>query len=635
MSNRLRARCVLRLGAFCLLVGMTAGLLCPAQAAPAADSLFRDVTADLGIAFEHVAVPDVLKMGIGTGAAWLDFDRDGDLDLYVTQGRGPNRLYRNDGERFVDVAVEVGAADSSHFGAGVAVADFNNDGWPDLYLANSKRDVLLKNDRGVRFEDISERAGITQHTSERSVSASWGDFDNDGYVDLYVANHMSLHGLSYSSRDRLFRNNGDETFADVSHLLAPEFMSGFGFIGGWTDFDDDGDVDLLLINDCFGGVSRATPIHLFRNDGGSGVDDWTFTEISEEAGIAACPNGMGLASGDFNADGAIDHFYTNIGRRTALLRNDGGSFTDVAESAGVFVGFSPRDPDGPFEGTFSWGANFFDYDLDGWLDLYVTAGALRVDQTEPMPNVLFRNRGDESFEDVSAVSGADLPGRSRTSIFGDYDGDGAPDLFVVDCGESGYLLRNESRSANHHLVVHLEGRSSNRDGIGARIRIMTPDGREQVHEVRSGSSVGGGDDLAAYFGIGTNELVSMLEVRWPSGIVQTMSDVPADQRLLIQESTSTSAEPEEPDAHPQLTIHPSPARSSAVISLRGTGEATVQIYDLLGRIIRSQSTSRAGADEFVWNGQDNSGRQMPAGVYLVRAAWGRQVLTRPLVWLPE
>ncbi len=629
----------MRIGTVCFCLWATAALVCPPaeSAAPEADTLFRDVTAEVGIHFNHVGVVDVLKMGIGTGAAWLDYDRDGDLDLYVTQGHGANRLYRNDDGRFVDVAVRMDAADSTHFGAGVAVADFNNDGWPDLYLANSDRDVLLKNVDGVRFEDISESAGIAQHTSERGVSASWGDFDNDGYVDLYVANHMSLQGLSYSSRDRLFRNNGDETFADVSHLLGSDFLSGFGFLGGWTDFDDDGDVDLLLINDCFGGPSRAKPIMLFRNDGGSDMDDWTFTEVSEEAGVAACPNGMGLASGDFNADGRIDHFYTNIGRRTVLLRNDGGSFTDAAEGAGVFVGYNPRDPEGPFEGTYSWGANFFDYDLDGRLDLYVTAGILRADQSEPMPNVLFRNRGDETFEDVSSVSGTDLPGRSRTSIVGDYDGDGGPDLFVADFGESVSLLRNESDNAHHHLVVRLDGRKSNRDGIGARIRVTTPDGRVQTHEVRSGSSHGGGDDLSAHFGLGTNTRASSIEVRWPSGIVQTLNDVPADQRLLITESTSTSTEVERPAVPPQLTIYPSPAREHVVIRVRTTEEApvTVQIYDLLGRNVRTSRRGTSGAYELVWNGVDDAGRRLQPGVYFVRASVGRHVLTRSVVWLPE
>ena len=507
-----------------------------------AQTLFTDVTVStLGNVTHTVsALPD---LRIGTGAAWFDYDRDGDLDLYMTNRVGANHFWRNDGNGvFVDVAAAVGAADASHDGSGVAVADYDNDGDLDIYLANSDGDVLLKNqltETGTAtFIDVTATAfpGIT--TPQRGTSAAWGDYDKDGFLDLYVTNHQEIEGTGAGSQDRLFHNNGDGTFTDVSYLLGgDDNLGGYGFVATWTDYDNDGDLDILLINDCpFGPVGTK----LFRNDGGSDPLAWTFTEVSASVGAADCRNGMGIAVGDYDRDGWMDYFYTNIGS-PLLLHNNGGTFTDVTAAAGLDDGVVPATGND----RVTWGAIFFDYDLDGFLDLAVAAGSLKrsgTAGTDPQPNLLYHNDGNGiSFTDVSANSGIDETGRGRTLIMGDYDGDGAPDLFLVDYGENVHLYRNDyaNTTGHHWLILDLQGAGpplSNRDGIGAKIKLTTPDGAVQYCETRSGTSLGGGSDIAAYFGLNNNTLVSQVQVTWPSGIVQIVTGLAADQRMTIVEA---------------------------------------------------------------------------------------------------
>ncbi|MEO8438879.1 MAG: FG-GAP-like repeat-containing protein [Spartobacteria bacterium] len=524
------------------------GLTCFASKA---QTVFTDVTfSTLGNVSHAVsAVADIPR--IGTGAAWFDYDRDGDLDLYMTNRVGANHLWRNDGGGvFVDVAAALGVADASHDGSGVAASDFDNDGDLDLYLANSNDDVFLKNqltETGTAtFTDVTATAfpGIT--TPQRGASASWGDYDKDGFLDLYVANHKEVKGTGAGTQDRLFHNNGNGTFSDVSFLLLggdangdgfDDNLGGFGFIAGWTDYDQDGDLDIFLINDCpYGPVGTK----LFRNDGGSNPLAWNFTEVSASVGAADCRNGMGIAVGDYDRDGWYDYFYTNF-RSPLLLHNAGGTFTDVTAAAGLADAVVPETG----KKRITWGTIFFDYDLDGFLDLCVSAGTIGTSTADPQPNLLYHNDGNGiSFTDVSAGSGFTDSGRGRTVVLGDYDGDGDPDLFLVNYGEPVHLYRNDhaNTTGHHWLILDLQGAGpplSNRDGIGAKIKLTTLDGAVQYWETRSGDSLGGGSDLAAYFGLNTNTIVSQVEVTWPSGIVQTLTNLVADQRMTMIEEAST------------------------------------------------------------------------------------------------
>ena len=581
--------------------------------------LFEDASSASGITFTHTALRNNLGMGMNSGAAWFDYDQDGHLDLYVTQGIGRNVLYRNNGDgTFTDVAKELGASDSTNVGAGVAIADYNNDGWDDIFLANADRDVLLQNQNGERFIDVTQDVGIFDNNLHRGTSASWGDFNNDGFLDLYITNHFNLFNQEAIHQDRLFMNNQGESFTDVSDWLGIEDLNGYGFIGTWTDFDNDGDQDLFVINDC-GFIDIYHSAKLFRNDGPSNSGGWRFTEVSEQTESDHCHHGMGIAVGDYDRDGLQEYFYTNIGERTLLLHYDSGTFYDTAESSGVYA----YHPDGRHQWT--WGANFFDYDLDGWLDLYVAAGTLWLQtntEENPQPNMLFRNKGDGTFEDVSGWSGVDDYRRSRSPVYGDYDGDGDVDLFVVNAGEESSLYENTLNESNHYLVVDLEGVLSNRDGIGAKLKLTTPDGVVQYWETRSGSSLGGGDDRAAYFGLGINATITSLEITWPSGTVQTLENVAADQRLLVTESVlNTSNESEAYLPEVSISTYPNPFKESLYLDIQtqSPSDLTLEMYDLLGRLVSPaiHVSATSSFHRLAWH--DVIETDLPAGVYVIRA----------------
>ena len=554
-------------------------------------TLFVDVSEEAGLSKRHRIAEGWARMGLGTGAAWFDYDRDGDLDLYLPHGKGKNDLFRNEGDgTFVEVATEMNAEDRYHRGAAVAAADYDNDGWIDLYLANADEDVLLRNLQGTGFEDVTAAVGLNTLPDARSLSASWGDYDGDGYLDLYIANHVHLLTTEPEHSDRLLRNNAGQSFTDVTDLLIPEHVNGYGFIGTWTDFDNDRDLDVLLINDCGFQLDGTTHTRLFRNDGGTDPFAWTFTEVAAEVGADHCHSGMGVAVGDYNRDGWMDYYYTNIGSETPLLQNQGGFFNDVADSVGVRA----VNPDGIQ--LWSWGANFFDYNLDGYLDLFVDTGTLYIFTTEvddPQPNLLFRGTEAGLFENVSAVSGLDSPLRSRSSVYGDYDNDGDPDMYIVNANQDVFLYENRASEGHNWLIIDLIGAfpASNRDAIGARVK-LTDRSRtsSQYWETRSGSSLGGGDDIAAYFGLGTSEGPFDVEVQWPSGQTTAFQDVGMNSRIELIEPEITSTEDvEDQGDHQTLTAYPNPFAESisARFHLLPQEQALLTLYDVTGRAIRT------------------------------------------------
>jgi hypothetical protein len=560
----------------------------------AANAQFTDVSLAAGVRFTHqgqsLLPPGGPDMGIGTGAAWFDFDNDGDLDLYVTNRTAAARLFRNNGNgTFTNVAASAGVQNTSNDGAGVAVADFDNDGDLDMYLANSDNDIFYTNDGDGTFTDATASAfgaavGTFGLIPERGTSAAWGDYDNDGFVDLYVSNHMPFAGdfdldddsiNDLSGQDYFFHNNGDGTFTDVSSLLAGDVdgdgeddLRGFGFIGAFTDYDMDGDPDIYLMNDCpFGPEDNK----LWRNDGGSDPLAWNFTEVSDALMAVNqdllgkietdddptfsgppnpdCQNAMGIAWADYDHDGDFDYWYSNLEsfnpnqplpQSSTLLRNDGSAFQDVTSAAGIFENTVPSSG----QGRITWGGNFLDFDLDGDEDLHVVAGAINDNSSvNPQENMFYVNNGDGTFTET--VVGIENPRRSKTSVMGDFDGDGDPDIFLVNFGESTALYQNDNANGNNWLIVDLVGTTSNRSGIGAKIRVTDSNSMVHIREVRSGSSLGGGDDLGAYFGLGT-ATITEVEVEWPSGIVQTLTGpalnlVDVNQRLEITEEASEPA----------------------------------------------------------------------------------------------
>ncbi len=503
---------------------------------------FGDDEAVVGLEFEHT-IGDIENDGTwGTGAAWLDYDLDGDLDLYVTNRGGLNSFFENQldegNDFFSDIASDIGLACSGCDCAGVAVADYDNDGYPDIYLTTASGDMLFHNvevaGSGERtYTNVSGILGGISGTTTRGTSVTWFDFDEDGYLDLYLSNHVpaEYHDGMVDTNDYLLHNVNGDFFEDASFLIDDFGLRwGSSFISGWTDFDDDGDFDLLVTNDC----THQWPVKqvFYENLGPSGSDwsTWEFDTITEAIGLDDCASAMGLAIADYDHDGDQDLAYSNIGD-IRLWENDNGNFTDVAVSAGVAVQET---------GNYSWGMNFADLDNDMWVDLLVVSGYLGLGGTQnnldtSHPNFYFNNDGDGSFSDYSASHNFDDINRGRTSAVGDYDNDGDLDVFIVNYDNSAQFKRNDLDNSNHYIKLDLEGVLSNRDGVGSKIMLRTPDGEEQYAESRSGSSLGAGDSPYLHFGLGSNESVELIRITWPSGTIQELSDIGVDTCIHILE----------------------------------------------------------------------------------------------------
>jgi hypothetical protein len=541
-------------------------LAAPGPVSPqgAAQILFADRTSAVGLSFittyGNKDTSTYILETTGAGAAFLDFDGDGRLDIYLVNGRTlrpdgePPRsaLFRNQGDgRFGDVTARAGVGRSG-WGQGVAVGDVDNDGAVDLYLTFFGENVLYRNNRDGSFSDITASAGVA--AGGWSTSAAFADYDKDGDLDLYVARYVDFdleraplpgsqpncryaglpvmcgpRGLP-GGRDLLYRNNGDLTFSDVTAAageLDREAYRGLGVVFG--DYDDDGWPDLLVAND-------AHPNLLFHNEGNG-----TFTDVAFEAGVAFDEDGreragMGVDLGDYDNDGRLDVVITNFqGEPNALYRNLGrGLFQETTWPSGLGA------PTLPYLG---WGTRFIDFDNDGWSDLLFVNGHVYpevdrhgLEETFAQRTLVFRNRGDGRFADVTAAAGPALAVRraGRGAAFGDYDDDGRVDVLITGLNEAPALLHNETTPAGHWLSVALLGRRSNRDGIGSRIT-LDAGGQRQVREVHADGSYLSQSDRRAHFGLGQAVSAASLEVRWPSGVVDRLSNVPADRRLWIEE----------------------------------------------------------------------------------------------------
>ena len=524
---------------------------------PPSDVQFLDVTAEAGIAFRHsqgtelALVPEVM----GAGCGFEDYDGDGNLDIYLVNGSGPsdgsstNLLYRNNGDgTFTDVTEKAGVGDRG-WGMGCVFGDYDNDGDPDLYITNYGPNVLYRNDGDGTFTDVTEGAGVGD--DRWGSAAAFGDYDNDGDLDLYVGNYLAFDpslvpeadtttvegepppslmpkfvSFPYESQgNALYRNNGDGTFTDVARRtgVANSTCKTLGVV--FFDYDDDGWLDLYVAND---GPEDA----LFRNE-----RNGRFSDITVFAGVADPRAGMGLTFGDYDNDGDLDIFSTHWhDQLNVLYRNDAGiwgrTFEDVTVPAGldtVSIGF------------VGWGTDLFDYDNDGDLDIFIANGFTNPSREDlsvciGQEDVLLRNDGDGTFEDVTAMSGAALryENAGRGAAFGDYDNDGDVDILVTNNNGPAVLLRNEGGNRTHWLKVRTVGTVSNRDGVGARIKVVSGS-TTQVRQICAGSSYLSHNSLEAEFGLGPAHRADRIEVRWPSGIVEAFEDIPADQTVILRE----------------------------------------------------------------------------------------------------
>lgn len=477
---------------------------------PPSGPIYEDVTVQLGVDAPHEATNSLF---IPTGQAWVDLDNDGLLDLVVTRPTLPNLLYRNTGAGLMEIPNAVVGLPEHPSGA-VTPADIDHDGWIDLLITGEyAANVLLRNLGGWEFADVTAQAGLGDPGP--STTASFGDYDGDGWADLYVPNN------NFEAPDRLYRNRGDGTFEDTSDLLALDKRLRLGLAAAFFDFDEDGDTDLYILND------KHTGNLLWRNDG-PGCGGWCFTDVSAQTGAGVEMFAMGLAPGDYDRDGDIDLFLTNIGDHVLLqsqLRQGSATYVDVTAEAGVKV-----DDDG--WGEVGWGCAFVDYDNDGFLDLYVTIG--NYESQPSRGNRLFHNRGDGTFEDVSKDSGANVFGVVFGLAPGDFDGDGFVDFALGTVSEGYSVLRNRGvyGASNHWLSIELRGAGPvHRDAFGSRVVVTTSQGVELHRVLVSGATWGG--DLGHHLHFGLHDAsITDVEVVWPNGQVESLGSVSVDSHIV-------------------------------------------------------------------------------------------------------
>ncbi|MCY4403889.1 MAG: CRTAC1 family protein [Candidatus Poribacteria bacterium] len=506
---------------------------------------FVDVTEEAGIHFKHVGGIDrrVVPALVGSGAAWRDYDNNGTLDLYLVNSSDvrpepgtilpKNRLFSNNGDgTFTDVTDIAGVGDTG-WGMGCAFADYDNDGDADLYVTNYKANVFYLNLGDGTFKLYTSGAGGIGHTGFGS-GIVWGDFDVDGYLELYLGNYIEYSKVPqgdevffpydfFGQANVLYLNKADGSFIDVTD--ASKVNGGFHLTLGVAaaDYDSDGDLDIYLANDSDQNI-------LYRNDG-----EMTFTNTNQpdaRSRTGDIRSGMGIAWGDYDNDGSLDLFVTNwLDENNVLYRNNGdGTFTDVSAQSGVFESGL---------GKTCWGTVFFDMDNDTDLDLFFAAGHIDPASWENhgQSDVLLRNNGDGTFTDVSEQAGLrqlESPGVGRGVAAGDYDADGDIDLLIVNAGEKPRLLRNDGGNRLNWLHIRTVGVESNRDGIGAQIKVVTGE-IHQIREVTAGSSYLSQNSPEVEFGLGKHNKVDKVIIQWTSGTLQTLTNIKANQRLIVTE----------------------------------------------------------------------------------------------------
>ena len=498
-------------------------------------SLFHDVSEEAGIHATHRGIWDENAPGqyengyLAAGTAWGDYDNDGWVDLYTTGNLDPNVLYRNnqDGTFTVsEFSEDVSLPDV--LSGGAVWGDYDNDGWRDLYVLNMDANRLYRNIQGTGFEDVTQIAGVGD--IGKGTTAAWGDYDLDGHLDLYVANWSCMPECDIKnfvrSRDVLYHNNGDGTFTDVSGLLEFDKLLGAGFSVSFVDYDNDRDLDIYVVNDK---AVNALGNVLWRNDG-AGCQHWCWIDVSAESGTDTVVHSMGLATGDYDNDGDLDFYVSNMVRSMVLLQNQGdGTFSSLAESAGV---------DYETGKSVGWGTAFFDYDNDGWLDLYLASTGVsqiygKAGMHNEYPDMLYHNNGDETFSPIEH----DLFMNEIYATMGfstaDYNNDGRVDFVATHWNDQHRLYENITDETNNWIQFQLEGSGTiPRDAIGTRVYVTTSEGHTQMQELKSGSSLGSGNDMTLHFGLGQST-IEKITVQWLNGDNHEYSNVDVNQRCHL------------------------------------------------------------------------------------------------------
>lgn len=526
--------------------------------------VFEDTIEKSGIKFELKNGISAQRYSIETmlgGVAMFDYNNDGLLDIFFTNGAAipsleksdrsySNRLYRNNGDgTFTDVTEQAGVKGVG-YSMGVAAGDYDNDGFVDLYIAGVNRNQLLHNNGDGTFSDVTDKAGVSGTVPKLgkawAVTAGWFDYNNDGLLDLLVINYLDyqIAGAKLCSIDGvrtycapgnfkgtpniLYRNNGDGTFTDVtgSSHIAQYIGKGMGV--AFADYDGDGLTDVFVSNDTY-------PNFLLHNNG-----DGTFKDVALEAGVAYTSNGssvagMGAEFRDLNNDGLPDIFHTPMfGNTFPLYRNSKNQFDDITEVSGL-TAVSRR--------LTAYGTGAFDFDNDGLKDLFTANGAILDNEMEvlhrpaQLPNSLLQNNGDFHFADVSSTAGPSFlaPKIHRGAAFGDFNNDGKIDLVVTALNDKPQLLMNRSSSENHWIIIKLVGTKDNRDGLGTKIKIRIKND-VQFNEATTAVGYSSSSDKRVHFGLGNATVIDKIELSWPTGIKQVLANVKADQVLTVVEA---------------------------------------------------------------------------------------------------
>ena len=554
-----------------------------AQSAASPQAAAATHPADLGISFLNIARESGLNAKTifggehknkyllettGCGVAFYDYDNDGWLDIFLVNGtrlegfpagqEPTNHLFKNNRDgTFTDVTAKAGLLHSG-WGQGVCVGDYDNDGFDDLFVTYFGKNVLYHNNGNGTFTDVSEKAGVAGNGKRWNTGCAFVDYDRDGHLDLFVANYIDLDlktapvpesgpclykgimvacgppGLN-GGKNILYHNNGDGTFTDVSEKSGILKTNGTFGLGALTaDLDNDGWPDIYVAND-----STASALYQNKKNG-------TFTDIAIEAGCALSADGkpqagMGISAADYDLDGNLDLVKTNFaGDTPSLYRNLGGAnFEDTTYQGGL----------GRHTQYLGWGCGFFDMDNDGWPDILICNGhvypeveRLKTEAGYAQRKLLYKNLRNGHFDDVSYDAGPGIsePVAARGCAFGDFDNDGDLDVVVNTVNDFPQLLRCDSRTGNNWIKIKTIGTKSNRSGIGARIKCVTHRAGEkslhpQIDEVRSGGGYFSQNDLRVHFGIGKAESVELLEIRWPSGLIETLKGIKSNQVIFVKE----------------------------------------------------------------------------------------------------
>jgi enediyne biosynthesis protein E4 len=516
--------------------------------------------------------------GSNRGVAFGDYDGDGLEDIYVSVVNAPNRLYRALGDgKYTEVAQAAGVAFAGSTTTS-AWGDIDNDGDLDLYLGNrSHPNKLYRNEGNGTFSNISAEAGVNSGHHTRAVM--FADVDQDSYIDLYVAN--------ISATNYLYHNNGDGTFTNiVEEANAQDFGIAMGSL--FFDYDNDGDPDLYLTHDA------DQPNILYRNKG-----DGTFQDVSSFSGANIAANGMGVDFADINGDGHFDLYITNLYSNELLLNQGDGTFSIVTESAGVG------------DLGMGWGTVFLDCDNDGWEDIYMVNDTYFA----PFNNILYRNRGDNTFENISDSTPLESPYGGYGTAAADVNDDGWPDLFVANSGDDGnQLFINFMKDLdNDYVKVKLQGTQSNTAAIGARVTVEAG-GRQFMDEVCAGASYASHNSFTLHFGLGQVDLIDRLEVRWPNGLVEVFENISPNTTYCIVEGESMVSSARSAELEPQaMQLFPNPVQERLIVQFHQAlaAESELRLYSAADQL---QQRERVPAGAQAWE-MRLAGQ--PAGLYVL------------------